>query len=210
MQVNLTAFNLQQGEGTLPAPYDFFATGGGFSNVHKPAAYQQKAISEYLASHNTLPYYIANEDASNIGENGGVYNRAGRGYPDVSANGAFLLAYTNLTRYHWFGTSKSHAPKTVGVGGARHADVCTPGLASPIFASVLTLINEERTAVGKGPVGFVNPALYENPYVLNDITNGSNPNCGSSGFQTSTGWDPVTGLGTPNYPKMLKLFLSLP
>jgi len=24
------------------------------------------------------------------------------------------------------------------------------------------------------------------------------------------GWDPSTGLGTPNYPKMLELFLSLP
>ena len=84
------------------------------------------------------------------------------------------------------------------------------GLSSPIFGSVLTLINEERTAVGKGPVGFVNPTLYEHPYVLNDITNGSNPNCGSSGFQASVGWDPVTGLGTPNYPKMLELFLSLP
>ena len=23
-------------------------------------------------------------------------------------------------------------------------------------------------------------------------------------------WDPVTGLGTPNYPKMLDLFMSLP
>ena len=23
-------------------------------------------------------------------------------------------------------------------------------------------------------------------------------------------WDPVTGLGTPNFPKMLKLFLDLP
>jgi hypothetical protein len=36
------------------------------------------------------------------------------------------------------------------------------------------------------------------------------PNCGSQGFQTSKGWDPVTGLGTPNYPRMLEYFLSLP
>lgn len=83
-------------------------------------------------------------------------------------------------------------------------------LASPIFGAVLTLINEERYAIGKGSVGFVNPTLYKNPQVLNDITNGSNPNCGSSGFKTAKGWDPVTGLGTPNYPAMLGLFLSLP
>lgn len=142
----------------------------GFSNYYSTPSYQAAAVSAYLASHNTLPYYIANSVGSNIGENGGVYNRGGRGFPDVSANGAFLLSYNNLTRGNWFGTS----------------------LSSPIFGSVLTLLNEERTAIGKGPVGFVNPVLYAHPEVLNDITNGSNPNCGSSGFEASVGWDPVT------------------
>jgi hypothetical protein len=142
--------------------------------ISRPS-YQAAAVEAYLADHNELPYYIANADATNIGANGGVYNRAGRGYPDVAANGAFLTTYNNLTLLTFFGTS----------------------LASPIFGSVLTLINEERTAVGKGPVGFVNPTLYArkcylssvftsgrithllaDPYVLNDITNGSNPNCG--------------------------------
>jgi len=71
-------------------------------------------------------------------------------------------------------------------------------------------INEERIAAGKGTIGFINPALYQNPGILNDITNGTNPGCGSDGFSAVTGWDPVTGLGTPNFPKMLKYFLSLP
>ncbi|RHZ45550.1 uncharacterized protein CDV56_104514, partial [Aspergillus thermomutatus] len=71
-------------------------------------------------------------------------------------------------------------------------------------------INEERLAVGKGPVGFVNPVLYAHPEVLNDVTNGTNVGCGSEGFSAIKGWDPATGLGTPNYPKMKKLFLSLP
>ena len=51
--------------------------------------------------------------------------------------GAYLNVYNNGTLELIFGTS----------------------LASPIFASVLTLLNEERTAVGKGPIGFVNPTL---------------------------------------------------
>lgn len=42
------------------------------------------------------------------------------------------------------------------------------------------------------------------------VVNGSNPGCGTLGFQAVEGWDPATGLGTPNYPKMLELFLSLP
>jgi len=71
-------------------------------------------------------------------------------------------------------------------------------LSAPIFGAVITLINEERTAAGKGPVGFVNPVLYAHPWVMNDITNGSNGNCGTPGFSAVRGWDPVTGLGTPN------------
>lgn len=58
--------------------------------------------------------------------------------------------------------------------------------------------------------GFVNPTLYANPQVLHDITVGNNSGCGTSGFFAASGWDPVTGLGTPNYPAMLKLFLSMP
>ncbi|KAK5129907.1 hypothetical protein LTR08_002708 [Meristemomyces frigidus] len=188
MQVNLTAFNLATGVAGTSVPLEFFATGGGFSNYFTPPAYQAAAVSGFLSKYPPgVPSYAVNANSTNIGANGGVYNRAGRGYPDVSANGAFLLTYVNSTQGTFFGTS----------------------LASPIFGSVITLINEERTAAGKGPVGFVNPVLYAHPEVLNDITNGSNPNCGSEGFKTEVGWDPVTGLGTPNYPKMLELWLSL-
>lgn len=31
---------------------------------------------------------------------------------------------------------------------------------------MITLINEERTVAGKGPVGFVNPVLYESEFHL--------------------------------------------
>jgi tripeptidyl-peptidase-1 len=92
---------------------------------------------------------------------------------------------------------------------------------------IIPQLNEERAAVGKGPIGFVNPVLYANPGVLNDIVNGTNLGCDSGGFQAVPGyvnsilgyierllmcdrWDPVTGLGTANYPKMKSLFLSLP
>lgn len=134
MQVNLTALNP-----SLGAPYGFFASGGGFSNIFTPPSYQAAAVKGYLQRHNPgLPSYAVNADETNIGENGGVYNRLGRGYPDVSANGVNLLFYNNLTLFKSYGTS----------------------LSSPIFASIITLINEERTARGKGPVGFVNPVLY--------------------------------------------------
>lgn len=118
----------------------------------------------------------------------GLYNRNGRGFPDVSANGDNTASVVTGGFHLTGGTSA----------------------ATPIFASVINLINEERLKAGKGPVGFVNPVLYAHPEVLNDITNGTNPGCGTKGFSASKGWDPATGLGTPNYPRMLDLFMSLP
>lgn len=62
--------------------------------------------------------------------------------------------------------------------------------AAPLFAAILNRINEERLAVGKKTVGFVNPTLYANPGIFHDITNGSNPGCGTNGFSCVKGWDP--------------------
>jgi len=38
-----------------------------------------------------------------------------------------------------------------------------------------------------------------------DITSGSNPGCGTSGFSVVQGWDPVTGFGTPDFLKLQDL-----
>ncbi|KAG4417406.1 hypothetical protein IFR04_009475 [Cadophora malorum] len=111
-----------------------------------------------------------------------------RGFPDVSANGVNYVTAVDGQFSLSFGTSAS----------------------CPTFASVLNNINEQRINAKKSPVGFVNPVLYANPQVLNDVTNGGNQGCGTAGFQSVPGWDPVTGLGTPNFPKMMDLFMSLP
>lgn len=110
-----------------------------------------------------------------------------RAYPDVSANGANFVVAVDGTFSLVYGTSAS----------------------SPVFGSVIALINNELVAAGKSPVGFINPTLYAYPDVLNDITEGGNQGCDTDGFESATGWDPVTGLGTPNYQAMLDLFLSL-
>lgn len=165
------------------------SSSGGFSNYFTVPSYQESAVSTYFANHNPgYPCYVYDGTNSSIGADGGRYNCDGRGFPDVSANGAHYRAYNNGTDYHWYGTS----------------------LASPLWASIITLINEERYEVGKGPVGFINPTLYANPWVFNDIVNGSNPGCGTQGFSAVEGWDPITGLGTPQYPKLLELFMSMP
>lgn len=119
-----------------------------------------------------------------------VYNDSGnaRGFPDVAAIGLNVATVFN--------------GKTLGVGGT--------SASCPIVAGIVTLLNEERLKLGKGPIGFLNPTFYANPDAFNDITIGSNPGCGTGGFNATPGWDPVTGLGTPNFKKLKKVFLSLP
>ena len=58
---------------------------------------------------------------------------------------------------------------------------------APIFAGVVNRINEERLRVGKGSLGWLNPGLYANPGMLNDIVNGTNPGCGTVGFSAVPG-----------------------
>ncbi|KAL6894985.1 peptidase S8/S53 domain-containing protein [Trichoderma evansii] len=168
-----------------PSPTFNFSSGGGFSNIFTVPKYQQGAVSDYFKNYNPpYPYYLDGKYENSTG----IYNRNGRGIPDVAANGDNIAVWVGGTNGTSGGTSAS----------------------SPIFASLVNRIVEERIKVGKGPLGFINPTLYANPGVLNDITNGTNPGCGTLGFSAGKGWDPVTGLGTPNYPKMLELFLSLP
>lgn len=163
-----------------------FSSGGGFSNIFSIPSYQKSAVATYFANHNPpYPYY---ENGNYNSSNGGLYNRNGRGIPDVAANGDNIATYIGGNFTLEGGTSAS----------------------SPIFAAIVNRIVEARLKIGKGPVGFVNPVLYAHPEVLNDIKNGSNPGCGSAGFSAVKGWDPVTGLGTPNFPKMEALWLGLP
>lgn len=81
-------------------------------------------------------------------------------------------------------------------------------VSAPLFASVVTLLNEQRLAARKKPLGFLNPILYQHPEIFNDITSGGNPGCGTQGFTAVDGWDPVTGLGTPNWNKMVEVLVT--
>jgi len=123
---------------------------------------------------------------------GTQFNNSGtsRAFPDLSANGANYVVAIDGEFELVFGTSAS----------------------SPVVGSILTLINDARLAAGKSPIGFINPTIYSDRFkgLFNDITMGGNQGCGTLGFTSVPGWDPVTGLGTPNFPKLLAAWLSLP
>ncbi|TDL17184.1 family S53 protease [Rickenella mellea] len=116
------------------------------------------------------------------GTNLGKFNRTGRGFPDVATQGENVEV----------------------VLGGQTETVAGTSCSSPIFASIISLINDQLFASGKSPLGFLNPFLYANPGAFNDITSGNNPGCNTNGFPAKAGWDPVTGLGTPNFDKLKK------
>ena len=170
-------------------PYYTFSSSGGRSNYFSTPNYQKSTVNTYFKDHDTgYPTYIYNGKQS-VGANGGFYASGGRAFPDVSANGAHFPMFVG-------------GEFTPGEGGT--------SMSTPIWASIITMINQQRSCHGKGPVGFINPVIYKHPEVFNDITTGTAPGCGTAGFPVCEGWDAVTGLGTPNYPKLLKVFLDLP
>ncbi|OOF99192.1 hypothetical protein ASPCADRAFT_140878 [Aspergillus carbonarius ITEM 5010] len=164
-----------------------FPSGGGFSNIYARPSYQNHSVETYFSRADLdYPYYESVNNNS-FNANGGIYNRIGRGYPDISAIADNVVVYNK--------------GESTLVGGT--------SAAAPAFGAMLTRINEERLAAHKSTVGYVNPVLYEHPEAFHDITVGSNPGCGTDGFPVEKGWDPVTGLGTPRYWDLLQVFMAL-
>ncbi|KAB5591885.1 Tripeptidyl-peptidase I [Ceratobasidium theobromae] len=157
---------------------------GGFSNYFARPSYQDSAVTTFLSSLGTTY--------------SGMYNATGRGFPDVSAQGR---AYGYI---HFIPDSMLiHFYRFQIVQNGTTASVAGTSASCPTFAGVIALLNDYRLSQGRPSLGFLNPLLYSNASsALNDITSGNNPGCGTSGFTARAGWDPVTGLGTPDFVKL--------
>jgi tripeptidyl-peptidase-1 len=139
-----------------------FGSGAGFSNYFTAPEYQSSTVSAYIKSLNGLY--------------DGLYNKSGRGYPDVAAQG-------NHDAIAWNGILRT-------IGGT--------SASCPAFASVISLVNDALLAEDKPALGFLNPWIYGGAYkALTDITSGSSIGCNGTGFPAQKGWDAVTGWGTP-------------
>ncbi|KAI0199767.1 tripeptidyl-peptidase 1 precursor [Astrocystis sublimbata] len=147
-----------------------YTSGGGFSKIFTTPSYQKKEVTKYVKALK--------------GEYDGWYNKTGRAYPDIAAQGLYFAYFWNGTEGTISGTSAS----------------------TPLMSGILSLVNDALLASGKRPLGFLNPWLYKKGFKgLNDITQGSAVGCGVAGFPAVKGWDPVTGLGTPDFPKLVKI-----
>ncbi|KAI0718416.1 subtilisin-like protein [Cerioporus squamosus] len=151
---------------------------GGLSNYFARPSYQDPAVTAYL------------DKVSGTDPNTGRYNVSGRAYPDVALKADNYTVYDAGYWLHVYGTSA----------------------ACPVFASMITLLNDKLISAGKPTVGFLNPWLYsEGSKVFTDVTAGfSSVQCLDDDplrvINATEGWDPVTGLGTPDFDRLLKAF----
>lgn len=112
----------------------------------------------------------------------------------------------SLPRYFWYaghgakakqnprrGSKRRQSP-SLWVGGEFTRSGGTSA-STPISAAIINPINAHRLDAGKATLGLLNPALCAHPRMLNDVTNGTNPGCGTKGFSAVPGWDLTTGLG---------------
>ncbi|EJD41708.1 family S53 protease [Auricularia subglabra TFB-10046 SS5] len=170
---------------TFPSGCPFMTSVGATQNIGPEiaASFSAGGFSNFFP----MPSYQARQVAAfkqQLGNtNAGKFNASGRGFPDVAAQGLNVQIVLE--------------GQTGGVAGT--------SASSPIFASFVALLNERLADSGRPPLGFLNPFLYSNAGVaaLNDITTGNNPGCNTNGFPAVAGWDPVTGLGTPDFTRLM-------
>ena len=106
----------------------------------------------------------------------GTYPTNGRATPDVAALGEGYQVVNNGAVESVGGTSAS----------------------APLFAGLVSLLNEARSQKGGKPMGFINPWLYNHTDVFTDVIKGTSKigrdgEALKYGFNCEVGWDPVTG-----------------
>jgi subtilase family serine protease len=133
-----------------------------------------------------------------------------RGVPDISlqaAPGTGALVYVSLPPD---GSSGLNCGATACSSG--WYDIGGTSLACPQTAGLISIADQ----LNGGGLGQINPALYKlstDPakYAadFNDVTLGNNTTDPSvPGYPATTGWDPITGLGTPNAAALLPDLVS--
>jgi kumamolisin len=112
----------------------------------------------------------------------------GRGVPDVAGNADPFTGYQ------------------VRVDGQ---DILIGGTSAvaPLWAALVALINQK---LGKS-VGYINPSLYAIAQpAFQDVIQGDNDSSTLGSYAADPGWDPCTGLGSPNGGALLSALQSSP
>eukprot|EP00009_Paramoeba_aestuarina_P017816 CAMPEP_0201543720 /NCGR_PEP_ID=MMETSP0161_2-20130828/72761_1 /ASSEMBLY_ACC=CAM_ASM_000251 /TAXON_ID=180227 /ORGANISM="Neoparamoeba aestuarina, Strain SoJaBio B1-5/56/2" /LENGTH=566 /DNA_ID=CAMNT_0047951543 /DNA_START=46 /DNA_END=1746 /DNA_ORIENTATION=- len=151
---------------------------GGFSILFDQPAYQKNAVSEYLARDDIPPT--------------SYYNTNGRGFPDLAVIGTNFEVFLDGHLILVDGTSA----------------------ATPTFAQMVSLLNTIRFNADMPPMGFVHPFLYESWEMdvgaFRDMTSNQpmEHGCCVPGFSCVDGWEPLNGLGVPDFGVLADLAVA--
>lgn len=158
--------------------------GGGFSETFAQPSWQASAVSGYFTA----------ATKAGVLPSASLYNAKGRGYPDLAALGGQTNSYCVSYKDGTFG----------GVAGT--------SAACPVVAGIFGIINNARLKAGKSSMGFLNQFIYANGQCFQDVSDLTKNNCysGYDGFGATSGWDPATGMGTPNTGCLVAAALALP
>ncbi|VDB84586.1 unnamed protein product [Peniophora sp. CBMAI 1063] len=170
----------------FPASCPYVTAVGGTREIPEVAAnFSSGGFSNYFTTPKYQQSVVSSYISSHVPDSyisSGLMNASGRAFPDVSAQSVNYLTYFGGELSTNTGTSAS----------------------APAWAAIISLLNDARLRNGRSALGFLNPLLYSKNVsaALNDITEGANLGCGTEGFNATEGWDPVSGLGTPDFWKL--------
>jgi len=149
---------------------------------------------------------------SEVGWNG---NSSGRSSPGCQNQGGSGGGYSPFPRPYWqAGTGVPASPATRGapdvaadastgvtiVQGGGEGGVGGTSLATPIWAGIAALADQ----YAGHDLGQLDPAVYSILRGSNYSTDFHDIVSGNNGYLAGTGWDPVTGVGTPIVGQMVK------
>lgn len=150
--------------------------------VWNETANQEGATGGGVSNVFALPAYQSNANVPKQPET----NFVGRGVPDVAGDADPSTGYQVL------------------VDGQQQVVGGTSAVA-PLWAALVLLINQQ---LGKN-AGFLNPQLYPSgESAFHDITTGNNDDSNLGYYSAGSGWDPCTGLGSPDGAAILQLLSS--
>jgi kumamolisin len=167
--------------------------------------------TQLSASSGTISSEVVWHDGANDGTGGGVsrvfalpsyQQNAGvppaadpagpvmRGVPDVCGDAAPASGYRIICDGTSFPDPSEGLPPVGGTSAV-----------APLWAGLFARINQGLNK----PSGFINPLLYAAPAnaTFRDITQGNNGD-----YKAGAGWDPCTGLGSPNGQNLLQALTS--
>jgi len=110
-----------------------------------------------------------------------------RGVPDVAGDAAPASGYRVLCDGQQFPDPQNQIPPVGGTSAV-----------APLWAGLIARLNQGLDK----PSGFLNQLLYNLPQsaaAFHDVTSGDNGD-----YKSGPGWDPCTGLGSPEGSNLLK------